>query len=74
MLETASKGGGIAKGYLRGTKEGVRFASAAYQGSHGRTVMDTLTKLILTPLVGAAIPLVTGYIRLLSRFTGACDG
>ena len=36
--------------------------------------MDTLTKLILTPLVGAAIPLVSGYIRLLSRFPGACDG
>ena len=36
--------------------------------------MDTLTKLILTPLVGSAIPLVTGYIRLLSRFPGACDG
>ena len=36
--------------------------------------MDTLTKLILTRLVGAAIPLVTGCIRLLSRFPGACDG
>ena len=74
MLETASKGGGIAKGYLRGTKEGVRFASAADRGSHRRTAMDTLTKLILTRLVGAAIPLVSGYIRLLSRFPGADDG
>jgi hypothetical protein len=36
--------------------------------------MDTLTKLILTRLGGAAIPLVTGCIRLLSRFPGACDG
>jgi hypothetical protein len=36
--------------------------------------MDTLAKLILTPLVSAAIPLVTGYIRLLSRFPGADDG
>jgi hypothetical protein len=59
---------------LRGTKEGVRFASAAYQGSRWRTAMDTLAKLILTPLVSAAIPLVTGYIRLLSRFPGADDG
>jgi hypothetical protein len=32
--------------------------------------MDTLTKLILTPLVGAARPLVTGYIRLLARVCG----
>jgi hypothetical protein len=36
--------------------------------------MDTLTKLILTPLVDAAIPLVIGCIRLLSRFPGAYDG
>jgi len=36
--------------------------------------MDTPPKLILTPLVGAAIPLVTGYIRLLSRFPGTHDG
>jgi hypothetical protein len=36
--------------------------------------MDMLTKLILTPLVGAAIPLVTGYIPLLSRFPGTYDG
>ena len=36
--------------------------------------MYTLTKLILTPLVGAAIPLVSGYIRLLSRFPGAYNG
>jgi hypothetical protein len=36
--------------------------------------MDTLAKLILTPLVGAAIPLVTGYIRLLSRFPGTYNG
>ncbi len=36
--------------------------------------MDTLTKLILTPLVGAAIPLVTGFIRLLARFPGTYDG
>jgi hypothetical protein len=36
--------------------------------------MDTLTKLILTPLVGAAIPLVSGYLRLLSRFPGVYNG
>jgi hypothetical protein len=36
--------------------------------------MNTLTKLILTPLVGAAIPLVTGHIRLLARFPGAYNG
>jgi hypothetical protein len=36
--------------------------------------MNTLPTLILTLLAGAAIPLVTGCIRLLSRFTGACDG
>ena len=31
--------------------------------------MDTLTKPILTPFVVAAVPLVTGYIRLLSRLS-----
>jgi hypothetical protein len=36
--------------------------------------MDMLTKLILAPVVGAAIPLVTGYTRLLSRFPGTYDG
>jgi hypothetical protein len=36
--------------------------------------MDTLTKLILTSLVGAAVPLVTGYIQLLSRFPRGYDG
>ena len=36
--------------------------------------MDTLTKPILAPLVVAAVPPVTGYIRLLSRFPGAYDG
>ena len=32
MLETASKGGGIAKGYLRGTKEGVRLLRQQTEG------------------------------------------
>ena len=36
--------------------------------------MDTPPKLILTPLVGAAIPLMAGYIRLLVRFPGAYNG
>jgi hypothetical protein len=36
--------------------------------------MDTLTKRILTPLVDAAVLLVSGYILLLSRFPGAFDG
>jgi hypothetical protein len=36
--------------------------------------MNTLTTLILTLLVGAATLLVSGYIRLPSRFPGACDG
>ena len=43
-------------------------------GSHRRTAMDTLTKPILAPLVVAAVPPVTGYIRLLSRFPEAYDG
>jgi hypothetical protein len=65
------KVGGIAKGYFGAIKEGVRFASAAYQGSQWRTVMDTLTKLILRPLVGEAVPFMTGCIRLLP---GTYDG
>jgi hypothetical protein len=36
--------------------------------------MDTLTKPILTPLVGAAVQLVADYIRVLSRFPGAYGG
>ena len=36
--------------------------------------MDRLTKRILTPLVDAAVPLVTGCIRLLVRFLGAYNG
>jgi len=33
--------------------------------------MDKLTKASLTPLLGEAVPLVTGCIRPLSRFPGA---
>jgi len=36
--------------------------------------MDTPTKLILTPLVGAPPPLLTGYIRVPARFPGAYNG
>lgn len=36
--------------------------------------MDKPNKPVLTPLVSAAVPLVTGYIRLLSRCSGAYYG